>query len=72
MVIITAQGRDEQKRNDGGQEHEREGEQDVQPGLPAHGADVAAGEEQDGLHTNRLGRTARHNVQRSPTARVHV
>ena len=66
----AAQGR-VQKR-DGGQAHDREGEQDVQQGLPAHGADVAARPEQNGVHPNGLGCVAGHHVQRAPPTRVHV
>lgn len=60
-----------QKRNRG-QAHKRPSEQDVQQGLPAHGPDVAAGPQQNGVHTDGLCRVARHHVQCAPPTRVHV
>lgn len=70
FFIGTAQGW-VQKRN-GGQAHNWEGEQDVQQGLPAHGADVATSPEQNGVHSNGLGCVAGHHVQCAPPTRVHV
>lgn len=60
-----------QKRNER-RRRRRSCEQNAEPGLPADGADVAAGPQQDGIHSHRLRRIARHNVQRAPPAREHL
>lgn len=59
------------QQRDEGEHRGRQGEQDVQQGLPADGANVASGEEQNGIHTHRFGGVASHNVQCAPT-RVQV
>lgn len=67
--IITAKRR-EQERNS--RTRRQQGKQDVQQGLPADGADVAPGAQQNGVHPHRFSRVAGHNVQLAPTSRVQV
>ncbi|KAE8662179.1 equilibrative nucleotide transporter 3-like [Hibiscus syriacus] len=46
---------------------ERPSDQDVQQRLPADGADMAPHTQQNGVHTNRIGRAPGHNVHRAPS-----
>ncbi|KAK8569613.1 hypothetical protein V6N13_046662 [Hibiscus sabdariffa] len=63
--FCTAQRRIQQERE---HEHgERPSEQDVQPRLPADGADLAPRAQQNSVHTHRFGRAPGHNVQRAPS-----
>lgn len=56
----------EGEREPGGKWRRRAGAADAGAGLPADGPDVAAGQEQDGVHPHRLRRAARHALQRAP------
>lgn len=70
LCIGTGEGRI-QERN-GGLGKRGQGEEDVQPGLPAHGANVAAGPQQNGVHPHRLRRPEGNHVQPPPSPPVHL
>lgn len=61
-MVFLFEGERVQER-DKGQWRKREGEENVQPGLSTDGVDVAACEEQNGVHTHRFGGVARDDVQ---------
>ncbi|KAK8521207.1 hypothetical protein V6N13_077322 [Hibiscus sabdariffa] len=61
--FCTAQRRIQQEQEHG----ERPSEQDVQPRLPADGADLAPRTQQNCVHTHRFSRAPGHNVQRAPS-----
>lgn len=73
LFATVAEGRRLQERDGlaGGDIDERENQQDAGQGLQAHGADVAAGPQQDGVHPHRLRRPPGHPVQRPPAGGVH-
>lgn len=50
----------------------RPNEQDAGQGLPAHGADVATRQKQNGVHSHRFGCPPSHPLQCAPTSRVQV
>lgn len=69
LRFVTVEGRRQKRKRRSGRQ--QQGKQDIQPGLPADGADLAPRPQQDGVHTHRLRRPPRHHVQCAPP-RVHL
>ncbi|KAK8657264.1 hypothetical protein V6N13_035514 [Hibiscus sabdariffa] len=67
---FTAQRRIQQEREHD-DERRQPSQQDVQPRLPADGADLAARTQQNGLHTHRFSRAPGNDVQ-CPPSRVEL
>lgn len=72
MVFAADSGGQKRKQRRREWRRQRSGEQNAEPGLRSDGADVAAGTQQDGVHTHGVCCIARHHVQCAPPPRVHL